>query len=191
MAPRDRGEARDLLVHVGTAPPDNATPIPRLYLAGDYTPSDYPATLEAAVRSGVACRQTGIGRCVADLKHSYNPRPDLLQGPGDPGDRRHAVASAGWPRWHSPLTAQQWYCTGGMSMALQNVYDEIEAERTSAAGRHSARPGAGGDAGVTTHWPTRSNPGSAGSTASCTTPRTSKTVAARTAEREEWNRTLQ
>jgi monoamine oxidase len=26
-----------------------------LYLAGDYTASDYPATLEAAVRSGVAC----------------------------------------------------------------------------------------------------------------------------------------
>jgi hypothetical protein len=26
-----------------------------LYLAGDYTASPYPATLEAAVRSGVAC----------------------------------------------------------------------------------------------------------------------------------------
>jgi hydroxysqualene dehydroxylase len=26
-----------------------------VYLAGDYTASDYPATLEAAVRSGVAC----------------------------------------------------------------------------------------------------------------------------------------
>jgi monoamine oxidase len=28
--------------------------VPGLILAGDYTASDYPATLEAAVRSGVA-----------------------------------------------------------------------------------------------------------------------------------------
>ncbi|HUF20830.1 MAG TPA: hydroxysqualene dehydroxylase HpnE [Burkholderiales bacterium] len=35
--------------------PGNRTPLPRLYLAGDYTDSEYPATLEAAVRSGVAC----------------------------------------------------------------------------------------------------------------------------------------
>ena len=40
---------------VGLRRPTNRTPIPRLYLAGDYTASDYPATLEAAVRSGVAC----------------------------------------------------------------------------------------------------------------------------------------
>ena len=40
---------------VGLRRPPNRTPIPRLYLAGDYTASDYPATLEAAVRSGVAC----------------------------------------------------------------------------------------------------------------------------------------
>jgi squalene-associated FAD-dependent desaturase len=40
---------------VGLRRPANRTPIPRLYLAGDYTASDYPATLEAAVRSGVAC----------------------------------------------------------------------------------------------------------------------------------------
>jgi squalene-associated FAD-dependent desaturase len=33
--------------------PDNATPVSRLYLAGDYTASDYPATIESAVRSGV------------------------------------------------------------------------------------------------------------------------------------------
>ena len=35
------------------ARPDNATPVRNLYLAGDYTASDYPATIEAAVRSGV------------------------------------------------------------------------------------------------------------------------------------------
>jgi squalene-associated FAD-dependent desaturase len=34
--------------------PANATALPGLALAGDYTASDYPATLEAAVRSGVA-----------------------------------------------------------------------------------------------------------------------------------------
>ncbi len=35
--------------------PDNTTPVPGLYLAGDYTAGDYPATLEGAVRSGVKC----------------------------------------------------------------------------------------------------------------------------------------
>ena len=37
----------------GLARPANATGLARLALAGDYTASDYPATLEAAVRSGV------------------------------------------------------------------------------------------------------------------------------------------
>ena len=37
------------------ARPDNLTPIPGLYLAGDYTACDYPATLESAVRSGIQC----------------------------------------------------------------------------------------------------------------------------------------
>jgi uncharacterized protein with NAD-binding domain and iron-sulfur cluster len=34
--------------------PPTRTEIPGLWLAGDYLASDYPATLEAAVRSGVA-----------------------------------------------------------------------------------------------------------------------------------------
>jgi squalene-associated FAD-dependent desaturase len=38
----------------GLARPANATALPGLALAGDYTACDYPATLEAAVRSGVA-----------------------------------------------------------------------------------------------------------------------------------------
>jgi squalene-associated FAD-dependent desaturase len=37
------------------ARPANKTPQPRLYLAGDYTYADYPATIEGAVRSGIAC----------------------------------------------------------------------------------------------------------------------------------------
>jgi squalene-associated FAD-dependent desaturase len=40
---------------VGVERPGQRTPVPGLYLAGDYTASPYPATLEAAVRSGVAC----------------------------------------------------------------------------------------------------------------------------------------
>ena len=35
--------------------PANITAVPRLFLAGDYTAGPYPATLEGAVRSGVAC----------------------------------------------------------------------------------------------------------------------------------------
>lgn len=36
------------------ARPDTRTPLPGLWLAGDYTAGDYPATIEMAVRSGVA-----------------------------------------------------------------------------------------------------------------------------------------
>lgn len=36
---------------------DNLTPEPRLYIAGDYTEADYPATLEASVISGSKCAQ--------------------------------------------------------------------------------------------------------------------------------------
>lgn len=39
----------------GLERPEQRTPVPGLYLAGDYTASPYPATLESAVRSGVAC----------------------------------------------------------------------------------------------------------------------------------------
>jgi uncharacterized protein with NAD-binding domain and iron-sulfur cluster len=40
---------------VGMSRPAQRTLVPGLYLAGDYTAGPYPATLEAAVRSGVAC----------------------------------------------------------------------------------------------------------------------------------------
>ena len=32
--------------------PENRTPVPRLYLAGDYTRTGWPSTMESAVRSG-------------------------------------------------------------------------------------------------------------------------------------------
>jgi hydroxysqualene dehydroxylase len=37
--------------------PSNQTPYPNLYIAGDYTAGDYPATIEGAVRSGNAVAQ--------------------------------------------------------------------------------------------------------------------------------------
>jgi len=37
--------------------PPQVTPLTDFYLAGDYTASDYPATIESAVRSGIACAQ--------------------------------------------------------------------------------------------------------------------------------------
>lgn len=43
------------------ARPANATALPGLWLAGDYTASDYPATLEAAVRSGIAAARGVLG----------------------------------------------------------------------------------------------------------------------------------
>lgn len=46
---------------VGVDRPANATPIPNLFLAGDYTASDYPATLETAARSGVAAARLVLG----------------------------------------------------------------------------------------------------------------------------------
>lgn len=40
--------------------PAQRTPLPGLYLAGDYTASPYPGTLEAAVRSGITCAQLAL-----------------------------------------------------------------------------------------------------------------------------------
>jgi squalene-associated FAD-dependent desaturase len=43
-----------LAARPGLQRPRNVTPVPRFVLAGDWTHSDYPSTLESAVRSGVA-----------------------------------------------------------------------------------------------------------------------------------------
>lgn len=42
--------------------PDNTTTDPRIWLCGDYTANHYPATLEAAVQSGLQCSQHIIRR---------------------------------------------------------------------------------------------------------------------------------
>ena len=43
--------------------PSNATPVENLFLAGDWTDTGWPSTMESAVRSGVAAaRAIGEGR---------------------------------------------------------------------------------------------------------------------------------
>ncbi|MEO7493718.1 MAG: hydroxysqualene dehydroxylase HpnE [Massilia sp.] len=49
----------------GLARPANTLPLPGLLLAGDYTASDYPATLESAVRSGAQAAGLLLGAAVA------------------------------------------------------------------------------------------------------------------------------
>lgn len=46
----------------GLVRPGNTTPLPHLVIAGDYTASDYPATLETAVQSGETAANTLLAR---------------------------------------------------------------------------------------------------------------------------------
>jgi squalene-associated FAD-dependent desaturase len=54
----------------GVIRPGITTPLPGLWLAGDYIESEYPATLESAVRSGVQCAR----EILAGVEH---PNPSL------------------------------------------------------------------------------------------------------------------
>ena len=47
---------------VGVSRPEQRTCVPGIYLAGDYTAGAYPATLEAAVRSGIECARMILGQ---------------------------------------------------------------------------------------------------------------------------------
>jgi squalene-associated FAD-dependent desaturase len=49
----------------GLRRPAQRTPLTNFWLAGDYTASDYPATLEAAVRSGITCARGILGHATA------------------------------------------------------------------------------------------------------------------------------
>jgi uncharacterized protein with NAD-binding domain and iron-sulfur cluster len=49
----------------GLRRPAQKTPLTNFWLAGDYTAGDYPATLEAAMRSGLACAHGILGRSAA------------------------------------------------------------------------------------------------------------------------------
>ena len=51
----ERRATFDCRVGIQSQRPPYPTPVSGLYLAGDYTANDYPATLEGAVRSGVQC----------------------------------------------------------------------------------------------------------------------------------------
>lgn len=51
-------------VYINALRPTNETPVRGLWLAGDYTATGYPATLEGAVRSGVNCAR----KILADTK---------------------------------------------------------------------------------------------------------------------------
>ncbi|MDR2260179.1 MAG: hydroxysqualene dehydroxylase HpnE [Azoarcus sp.] len=53
----------------GLPRPGIATPLPRLWLAGDYIESEYPATLESAVRAGVNCARAIAGKASASENH--------------------------------------------------------------------------------------------------------------------------
>lgn len=56
----------------GVTRPTHRTPVPGLWLAGDYVESDYPATLESAVRAGLRCAEVIAGR----VERSANPESD-------------------------------------------------------------------------------------------------------------------
>lgn len=45
----------------GLRRPESLTPLPGFFLAGDYTASDYPGTIESAVRSGVGAARAILG----------------------------------------------------------------------------------------------------------------------------------
>jgi squalene-associated FAD-dependent desaturase len=52
---REKRATFECRVGIESLRPDNATPVKGLWLAGDYTNTGYPATLEGAVLSGVQC----------------------------------------------------------------------------------------------------------------------------------------
>lgn len=68
----------------GLVRPGNETPLPGVMLAGDYTASDYPATLETAVRSGVGAATSirawrTLPREMRSLSHAHgDPAPDSV-----------------------------------------------------------------------------------------------------------------
>jgi squalene-associated FAD-dependent desaturase len=50
--------------------PSQRTSVPGVFLAGDYTAGPYPATLESAVRSGVACAKMALEHRAGAVPHS-------------------------------------------------------------------------------------------------------------------------
>lgn len=59
---REKRATFECRVGIEAQRPGNTTPVEGLWLAGDYTNTGYPATLEGAVRSGVQCARRIIAR---------------------------------------------------------------------------------------------------------------------------------
>ncbi|MCW8827506.1 MAG: hydroxysqualene dehydroxylase HpnE [Gammaproteobacteria bacterium] len=59
---REKRATFECRVDIESLRPDNTTAVDGLWLAGDYTATGYPATLEGAVRSGVQCARRIIDR---------------------------------------------------------------------------------------------------------------------------------
>ena len=59
---REKRATFDCHVGINAQRPGNSTPLNGLWLAGDYTDTGYPATLEGAVHSGVQCARRIIAR---------------------------------------------------------------------------------------------------------------------------------
>jgi hydroxysqualene dehydroxylase len=59
---REKRATFECRVGIEAQRPGNTTPLEGLWLAGDYTNTGYPATLEGAVRSGVQCARRIIAR---------------------------------------------------------------------------------------------------------------------------------
>jgi squalene-associated FAD-dependent desaturase len=66
----------------GLARPGNATTLPGLALAGDYTAGDYPATLESALRSAVAAATVIVKNRPLPRENSSLSHGDGDSGPG-------------------------------------------------------------------------------------------------------------
>ena len=60
MVIREKRATFDCISHCNNYRPGNKTPVQGLWLAGDYTNTNLPATLESAVRSGKRCAQSII-----------------------------------------------------------------------------------------------------------------------------------
>ena len=57
---------------VGIVRPSTRTPLPQIHLAGDYTASEYPATLESAVRSGIAAAREVLACAAAQASRNHS-----------------------------------------------------------------------------------------------------------------------
>ena len=85
----------------GLTRPGNATPDPRLWLAGDYTASPSPATLEAAIQSGTTAARSG--QPLAWAKGCVQLGYAVEGTAAIPGDQERAVIEAVIAHWNQRI----------------------------------------------------------------------------------------